>query len=292
MSVFLSYIYLILSGLISVDFINKKIIFTITSIVLLSGPATDLAMSMVVVRAQRNDVSALDLAIETIKTYQDKETLRIAKILSVENKSDWDETYVDNLFFSRLSNLKFTDNSLTLAGSLDSSQVERMRIIEWQRVVSLLPLELITLFKIDTDKVFFTSGSGGDFLYATATNDNSVIGGFRTGSILGSGYALFGWLYPLIFGFVGIIVFSLVDAQAEIIFNESNNEKVSITPVINSLAIATLFSWFFYLTSAATGVESMSELAGYLFRGWIQNLMIYSIAYWSTYGFIRLLTSR
>lgn len=294
MSICLAYLYMYLTGLVPKRIFNIKRVAIATGVlILISGPLSDIAISMVVVRGQRVDISALDLISETVSTYQDKELIRIAKNLMVEDISDWDESYVDNVFFSRISNLKFTDNSLSLAYNLDFSEIERLRDIEWGKIISIMPSPIIQLLGLNIDKTFVTSGSGGDFLYAVATGDNYVIGGFRTGSIFGSGYAIFGWLYPLVFGFVCLITFPLVDSLCKVGVDDFKSDSHDSTRTIfNSLTVASLFSWFFYLTSAATGAESMSELAGYIFRGWIQTLIIYLIAYWSTHGFLRLLTSR
>ncbi|MDI9728291.1 hypothetical protein [Stutzerimonas stutzeri] len=278
MSALLAYSYGIFSGLISKNTINtKKLISAGIALLILSGPATDLATSMVIVRDKRTDISALDLAAETFRTFQDKESIRIATLLYSEKKSDWDERYVDNLFFSRLSNLKFTDNSVTLAENLTPGQAEYLRSIEWQRVISVLPSPVISALGLSTNKEFVTSGSGGDFLYAISTGNGLAIGGFRTGSIFGSGYAMFNWFYPIILFLICLLTFPLADSLVKV----TRNHTTKIL-TFNCLTIATLFSWFFYFTSAANGIESMSELSNYLIRGWIQTLIIYSFAYWIT----------
>lgn len=293
-SIFLAYLYGLFSGLIPAKSINpKKVMTLIIAALLLSGPALDLATSMVVVRGLRTNISAYDLATETVRAYQDKEGLAAARLLTAEKITDWDETYIDNIFLSRLSNLKFTDNSLTLASDLNSEQADYMRSIEWQRTISTLPTPLIALLGFSADKAFVTSGSGGDFLYATATGNSSAIGGFRTGSILGSGYALFGWFYPIVLAAIALITFPIVDASVKITRRQSDHYKTkAIRPIFNCFTIAIFFSWFFYLTSAATGAESMSELAGYILRGWVQTLVIYTIAYWSTHMIVKAITRR
>lgn len=293
-SIFIAYTYGLLSGLIPAKPISSKKIITITiTVLLLSGPVTDLATSMVVVRGLRSDISALDLAAETARVYQDKEALNAARVLSSEKITDWDETYIDNVFLSRLSNLKYTDNSLALATGLNSAQIDYMRSIELQRTISILPLPVISAFGFNTDKTLATSGSGGDFLYAAATGNSSVIGGFRTGSILGSGYALFGWFYPIIFGAICLVVFPIVDASVKIAKEKSKHSNSYVTkPIFNCFTIAIFFSWFFYLTSAATGTESMSELANYILRGWLQALVIYLISYWLSRTALRLVSKR
>lgn len=292
MSIFLAYTYGVLTGLLPLISL-KKIVLSILAIFSLSTPATDLAISMIVVRQQRVETSAFDLISETLKAYQDKEGLRVTKSLLLEDVAGWDETYVENVFFARISNLKFPDNSIALAANLTATQVEQLRSIELQRVISILPTPLISLFGLSVDKAFVNSGSGGDFLYATATGNRSGIGAFRTGSIFASGYSLFGWLYPCILFIICTITFPLIDSSTKIVKLRSNNPySLEATPIFNTVTIATFFSWVFYLTSAATGIEAMSDLGDYALRGWLQTLLIYTVAYWTSYQLLILISSR
>lgn len=293
-SIAITYIYALLVGLISSKSLKiKKLAVYVLLGFSLSGPLTDLAVSMVIVRSQRTDISPVELLSETITIYQDKEAIRVARLLSDDNESDWDERYTDNLFFSRLSNLKYTDNSIKYAVNFDQSQINRVRSIEWQKVVCALPSPIISFFGLDVDKNLVNNGSGGDFIYATAIKNDSVVGSFLTGSIFGSGYALFGLLYPLVFGLICLVTFPLVDAQVKII-RETNykNGDMVVKPVFNCLTIATLFSWVFYLTSAGTGVESMSGLTAYILRGWMQKFIIYIFVYWSSFIILKMVTRR
>ncbi len=62
-----------------------------------------------------------------------------------------------------------------------------------------------------------------------------------------------------------------------------NPSKGEWAPTLSPMAIIGFYSLFFYLTSAATGSESMSDLVSYLLRGWIQILFVYVLAYWIAY---------
>jgi hypothetical protein len=111
-----------------------------------------------------------------------------------------------------------------------------------------------------------------------------VLGGFRTGSLFGSGYALFGWWYPVIIALAALPVFALGDALTS---RDAPGSRIGTgsarRPVLAPMAIVSFYSFCVYFTSAAEGIESMSGLAQYPFRGWIQILFIYAFAYWITY---------
>jgi hypothetical protein len=63
------------------------------------------------------------------------------------------------------------------------------------------------------DKNMVTTSSMGDLMLFTVTGDTDALGGFRTGSIFGSGYSLFDWLYPGVLAMLAIVTFALADAQ-------------------------------------------------------------------------------
>ena len=243
------------------------------------GPVSDFATAMTVVRGQRTDVSALVLIDATFDQYQDKEGLKRFRIESAVKNGDWDEAYVDNLFMARLSNLKFADQSIALATSMDDGSATYLRGLEWQRVLSIFPQPVIEILGIDANKEFVTTASGGDLMLFAVTGSQYALGGFRTGSIFGSGLALFGWFYPLVICFLLVLTFALVDAQVLNVVQAKNDAPHYVAILFNPLCLTSLFTWMFYLTSAATGVESMSGLAQYLVRGWIQVPVIYAFAY-------------
>ncbi len=290
-SVAIAYMYAIATGIPEIKRPSGKQV-AVCAILLLTaaGPVADLALSMVITRAQREDVSALSLVQSTFDVYHDKDQLNNAKQLMSAMTSDWDERYVDNLFLARLANLKFTDNSIELSKELDSQQTSQIRQDEWDRFLSALPTPMLVGLGLNVDKNLATGGSGGDFLYATAIRSETPIGGYRTGSILGMGYALFGWYYILALIPIAALTFAMADAlTSKRSYNVDAKHSFRIV-LFNPLVVATYFSWFFYFTSAATGVESWSELGHWFVRGWIQIAFIYGLAYWSTYSILHLLS--
>jgi hypothetical protein len=245
------------------------------------GPVSDLATGMVIARSDRGDVSAIKLMSSTADIFFDKELISEYRTNTKFQLRDWDERYVDNVFLSRMANLKFTDNSLGLALSMGAEQKDYYRNIEWQKVLALVPQPVVKFLALNVNKEFVTTSSGGDFLLYAANNYG--LGGFRTGSILGGGYAAFGWLYPFVIGNIVLFLFVFSDAQTS---RHITTRTLTYVPIFNSLAIATFFSWLFFLTSAATGVESIAGLFEFMVRGWVQTLLIYLIGYWVSYYFL------
>lgn len=277
-SIALCFMYGLATGLISNRVLKLKYVApTLLISILIAGPLTDLATAMVIVRGKRTDLPATELIQATIKAYNDKDALRETQLDSKTLAPGWDEHYTDNLFIARLANLKFTDTSLGLAMQMDNGTREYMRNIEWQRVLATFPRPVLDLLKLPVDKEMASSGSGGDFMLYAVTNSPYALGGFRTGSLLGSAYALFGWLYPLMLLITLLPLFAIGDAQTARTYR--NNQLI---PVISPMTGIAFFSWFYFLTSAATGIESFSGLFSYLLRGWLQTAFIWLIAYKAT----------
>jgi hypothetical protein len=282
-SLALGYFYALAIQRISTKVFNaRNVVLLIFGGWVLVGPITDLATAIPAVREHRSNISPVDLISETISVYFDKDALREYKKLSMIENREWDELFVENLFFARLANLKYADQSIDLALSLDDASGAYLRSVDVQRALAQFPRPLIEFFGLPVDKAFVGSASGGDFMLFAATGNPAVLGGFRTGSLFGSGYAEFGWFYPIILMILVFISLPLIDAQTSRILVSVPSSESSVIPIFNPLCIVGLFSWFFYLTSAATGSDSFSVLTGIVLRGWIQTIIVYTFAYGAT----------
>lgn len=242
----------------------------------LIGPVADIATSMVIVRSKRADLPPLELLQETLATYGDKEAIRERRLEDQGEQVGWDERYTDNLFVARIANLKYTDNGIDLAMRMDSAARVFVQDMEIQRALSIFPLPVLGVIAPWVDKHAATSASGGDLMLYAVTRDSYVLGGFRTGSLLAMSFAVFGWFYPIPIMALLLLLFSIGDAQSAVVCRDGKR-----FPVISVMAAATFFTWFYYLTSAATGVESFSDLAGFIVRGWVQVLLVYVLVYWA-----------
>lgn len=281
-SIVIVYAYGIAIGVYSSRILRtRNILIGCLGIWLVSGPLADIAVSMQVVREQRVNISPVQLISETLSTFGNKEAINDYRMMEAISIGDWDETYVDNPFMSRLANLKFADNSLDLAAMFDKGTSEALRDLEWQKVLAVLPRPLLEFFSLDVDKDMVSSASGGDIMLFVATGSPYVLGGFRTGSLFGSGYGLFGWFYIPVLAALALLTFVLADAQTSRQMKPKSMASSNIA--MSPMAIAAFFPLFFYFTSAASGVESMAALSQFILRGWIQVLLIYVIVYWGTY---------
>lgn len=292
-SIAIAYLYGVVVRLIPARLLRpRNAVLSVLLLFLLQGPVADMATSMVIVRSERNDLAATQLLEATMTTFQNKRALEERRRLNEVKNYDWDEYYVDNLFLARLSNLKFADESLDLALRQDASAKVMLRNLEWQNVLGVFPRPLVDALGLPVDKDLVKS-SGGDLMLFSTTGDFDALRGFRTGSIFGSGYALFGWLYPIVIALASIIIFALADAQTTRIRNPDPAARPGAwIPVFNSLTAARLFAFVFFLTSAATGVESMFALTHFILRGWVETLLVYLFAYWLSYAILRVLRWR
>ncbi|PLP97069.1 hypothetical protein [Cupriavidus pauculus] len=293
-SIGIAWLYGVVTGSVTTRLIRARNLILLGGVALiLQGPVADLATSMVIVRDERRDLAAAALLEATMNTMQDSRAIAERRQLDNSKSYDWDEYYVDNLFLARLSNLKFSDESLDLALRQDASAKVNLRNLEWQSVLSVFPRPVIDTLGLPVDKELVSTSSGGDLMLFTTTGDYDALRGFRTGSIFGSGYALFGWLYPFLVALAAIPIFTLADTQTTRVPNPDTRPSAPPwIPAFNSFNAVRLFAWLFFLTSAATGVESMAGLSRYIMRGWLETLMIYSMAYWFSYAVVRIVPWR
>lgn len=274
-SVVICYGYGVATGVISRKWLKAKtLVPSALLLILLSGAITDLATAMVVVRGQRTEIGAAELIKQTAITFFDKEALRKQREIDEWRSSEWDERYLDNLFLARMANLKYTDNAIGLASDILESGDDFFKRMEWQRALLVFPRPILSIIAPSVDKSYLGNMSGGDLMLYAATGNPYVLGGFRTGSLLGHSWALFGWGYLLVIGIVLLPVFMLIDAQST-----SPRKEEGKGVILAPIAMVSMFSWFFFLTSAATGVESFAELPAYLLRGWIQIAVIWFVVY-------------
>ena len=259
----------LLTGKFDYRIIKLKNFFILTiSFWLITGPLSDIGTAMVIVRAQRNSTSPTELLNKTLVVYKDKEGIRNFKKLALsENKGDWDETYFDNIFLARFCNLKFNDANLKL-GLKTNDNDKRMLNFSLDRFWAIIPSPILNILPINIDKKKITAASFGDYLYYCNGGENAL-GGFRTGHYAGSGMAAFGWWYLAVLGIGMIPLFFLIDLY---FFNFKSNNTYN---VLFSLAGLILSSTIFTFWGTSTASESVINIFTFIFRGWIQSVILY-----------------
>jgi hypothetical protein len=251
---------------------------------IITGPLADLGTAMVMVRGERNDISKAELIDLTISAFSDKEAINLRRLEDIEFESDWDERYLNNVFTSRFSNLKFNDASLVQAKKIgDRHPLMYNYSIDY--IWGALPGPLVKIIKPELDKESVYSMSFGDFIYSLTGAGAKVSGGFRLGHFAGTGMASFGWWYLAILGTGMIPVFFLFDKlsiKRQIIHmsGKSKSQRVNFS-ICGLLCLTSIFQFL--------PTESVVGPATFLIRGYIQLLVLYWFIFNLTNGIIYLI---
>jgi hypothetical protein len=251
----------------------KKILIGLIGFWLVTGPIADLGTAMVVVREQRSDISPIQLLSKTLEVYQNKNELKFYRYMASKEVSDWDESYFDNIFLARFSNIKFTDASLEQAFILNGAD-KGMLQYSIDRIWAILPNPILNIFGIHLDKKTTTSYSFGDYLYDRAGGEDAL-GGFRTGHFAGTGMATFGWFYLLFLG-IGIIPLYLLFDLFVMYKSDRFKKNVQNYYSLAGLLSVTVFFTFF---GNSTASESIINIFTYLIRGWLQLCFLYWLVF-------------
>lgn len=251
----------------------KTVFFASALVYLLTGPLSDLATAMVLVRGQRSEVERTELIALTMEKYQDKEAINNKLLADKEEERDWDEQYINNPFMGRFSNLKYSDVGLAEAAKIKEGD---MAMLEFSidRLLATFPDPILKLFNINVDKQKVNSMSFGDYLHYRAGAGYSSLGGFRSGHFVGTGLASFGWYYLFILGIFMIPVFFLLDIFCYVIRSDNNAGYTLRFSLCGLLLLTSIFMFF--------PVESVVNIAAYLFRGWIQAVLLYILIFYIT----------
>ncbi|WP_170299131.1 hypothetical protein [Larkinella terrae] len=264
----ISYLIGLLLGKFDYKIFNlKNFALALVGVWIITGPLAKLGTAMVIVRAQRSNVSSEELIMKTLQTYQDDKAIQRYKSINFIDKYDWDETYFDNIFLARFCNLKYNDASLELAYKIRNTDKEMFNY-SVDKFWSTLPAPIISFFRIKIDKLTLNTFSYGDYLYYRA-GGQYIPGAFRTGHFAGTGLATFGWWYLLLMG-VGVLpLFFLVDLFV-VNFRENGYNSTYL-----SLAGLIEITFFFTLFSVSNFSESVVNIYSFFARGWFQMLLLY-----------------
>lgn len=243
---------------------------------LITGPLADLGTAMVLVRAQRDDISRSELIELTLEAYNDKAALDLRRLEDNTEVRVWDERYLDNIFTARFANIKFNDSSLLLAKKVGENN-EAMFRYSMDYTWGILPDPLLRLLnpKVDKNKIY--SLSFGDYLYSISGAGSEAYGGFRTGHFAGTGMAAFGWWYLAILGTGMIPVFLIFDKLCLLGIRERFKGHPERRIIFSTCGLLSISSIFQFLPT-----ESVMGIPTYLIRGYIQLLVLYLVIFHCT----------
>lgn len=282
-SLALVYIYRVLAGTISPPRLTlRSFIALVVCVWIVTGPFTNMAASMVIVRKMRGSVSPRDLAKATWSVYRSGIAVKAIEAESNRSFHRYDETYYDNIFLDRLGNVRFTDISINATNAVTSlGEVPYFRRIEFDRVIAILPEPFLRALDIHVDKKEVLSGSSEDFLYHLATGN--PVAGFKTGSALVVLSATFGMMWPIYFILLSTLVFIVLDAQTDVTnLGDGSGNQIARCAVLNPIVAGTLFTYASFFT--ALGAQDIAAYLGMLTRAWIEIALVYAFAYALTKG--------
>jgi hypothetical protein len=274
----IAYLIGLLLGKFDYKIINSKnLTLALLGVWILTGPLSNLGTAMVMVRAQRNNLSSTELILKTLENFQNTRAIKQYKSTSLAEVDDWDENYFDNIFLSRFCNLKYSDASLELAYKL-GKQNDEMLQYSIDKFWAILPAPVLSFLHIEVDKITVNASSYGDYLYYIAGGRSALggLGGFRTGHFAGMGMATFGWWYLLLLA-VGVIpLFFLVDLFVLYYVEDG------IPYTYLSLAGLIEITFFFTFFSVSNFSESIVNIYTFFLRGWGQMLLLYWVLLFAT----------
>ena len=259
-------------------FNSRNIIIGAMAFWFVTGPLSDLSIAMVVVRAQRTEISASELINQTLVAFQDKERLKEYKLEAnkAQKIEKWDESYIDNIFLSRFCNLKYNDNALHDASELSDENKIVFRNLQIDMLVSTLPTPFLTALKIKVDKKTANASSIGDVLFSLTGGDEDSLGSFRTSSFSGTAMAAFGWWYLALLGIGMAPVFFLFDklfirVRIPGIFPGQSPRFESHISLCALIIITSIFQFL--------PVQGVLDIFSYVIRGWTQIVLLYFVVY-------------
>lgn len=228
-----------------------------------SIPLSDLATAMSVARKARGFISAPQMVQETFRYYGQPDVLQAEreKLVSATN-SQYDEFYFANPLLARLVETKFHDNALYFASTLSPSDVDQLAETSAKMVAVLLPQPVINQlgWKIDKNDYEFSMGD-----YLAHLSYGGPLGGYRTGSMLGQGNALFGAGFVAFYVLVCLLAFSLFD-----LLSHRRGQGQVLLSAVAMLAIWKLFQ------NGLTG-ESLQSWLGLFVRALPQNIFMFLV---------------
>ena len=232
----------------------------------LSIPLSDLATAMVIARKARGTVSPMKMIEDTIYYVQQPSVLKARREKdSTESRSQaYDETYLANPLLARLIETKFHDNALYFSLSFNEKQSDDLAKISFDFILAILPtpiLEALDL-KIDKETLQFSMGD-----YIANLGIGTPLGGYKTGSMLAQGLALFGSLFLFIYILLCYAMFKVMDF---LVFRNSKGDVV-----VSALGMLSIWKFFQYGITA----ESLHHTVSSIFRNFPQNAIIYGVMY-------------
>ena len=232
----------------------------------LSWPASNMVTAMVIARKDKFKVPLTEMVTKTIDNFLDPEKLAEynKQVVVKDLRSSYDETYIANPMVARFVITKFHDNAIYFAGKISDKGADEVWRVSQDYFWAMLPQPWLDGLKIDVekDKMYF---SMGDVLVNLAVGQ--PLGGQKTGSIFGQGWVMFGNTFPIIYFFICLVLFAVID-----IFAIRTATGVATLSVIGMIHVWPNF--LFGITA-----DSLHQLLNSAVRGVVQSVILYAIVF-------------
>jgi hypothetical protein len=262
----LSCIVCILSGRISV---RPRQIVWMTVLILALLPIfsllSDLATAIVIVRAERSELSPMETINSTVSTFLDGSAVEVQREIDDIISSNYNEVYIGNPFFKKIVLTKHVDRNLSEVSNFSQAQVDEARKLFWDRTLAILPTPVLRMVALDVNKDDLAFSSG-DFYWSITSGE--AMEGFRTGSSIADGGAIMGLFYVPLLAVLILINYIIFDALAKY---DDRRRWISISPV------GVLYLWIIFASSIVD--ESVSGQLSRLFRGFPVMLILYCLTF-------------
>ncbi len=231
----------------------------------LSYPVDDLVTAMRIARKDRGHVDIFRMVENTLYNFQRDDLLKAERKAGqfVSLNSNYDEVYFNSELKGRLVETKFHDNALYFGSRLSGADSDRLADTTVDFLWSILPQPALDALGVDLTKKESNFSMGDYMSYLGATGK---VGGFRTGSGVAHGLALFGPAFLPVMFLLFFVVFWSIDLLA----------YVGLSGRVSMSALGLLAIWPMFQYGICT--ESITGLLSNLVRGLPQNVLIYTVA--------------
>jgi hypothetical protein len=225
-------------------------------------PLSDLMVAMTIARKARGTVAPLKMVEDTFYYASRPEQLKLQRERdkALVHQSSYDEVYFENPLLGRLMETKFHDNAMYFGSRLTARDQQRLWDVTGDFLWSTLPDPALKAIRVKVDKERLQFSMGDYLSYLGGTGD---VGGFRTGSVFGQGFAMFGFYFPLVYLCLCPVLFLALDVLAY--------RAPGGMVLVSALGMLGIWKLFQY---GITG-ESLQSLFLAVVRGLPQNIVMY-----------------
>jgi len=234
------------------------------ALIAVSGPFSDLATSMAIVRGSRGKISASEMIRSTLRVMRQP---RVIDAYRAENGPGarykaYDEHYIANPVIARFVSTKFHDNALHFAKALSTDDAKaRLRDVTIQETWAVLPTPLLDMLGIGIAKEDMDYSMGDYLAYLSR---GLPLGGRKTGSMFAQGIALMGPLFPIAYAAICLALFWAMNLL-------TTRKKATVS----ALGMLEIWSYF----SAGISAEALPNILNFLIRGFAQMVLIYVLVF-------------